>query len=343
MRISAMMLALLLSGCTEKGERPKSAALETNLPKAVRSVRQVGDPSEVLVEVNGAKFTRGEANIIVEARMSALKSRIPPERVESIRQRMLDHVTDQFVMRTLLLQEAQKLGITVTDAEIAAALEKIGEHLPAGRTVEEVMQNSPLGEERMRDEVRIGLTIDKLLDKTLASKIEVTPAEIEDFIQKNRDRLRLPERVHARHILVACTAEDGEEVRAQKRTKIEGLRRQLLEGADFAALAKQYSDCPSATRGGDLGTFPRGQMLKPFEDAAFSQETNAIGPVVETKAGFHIIQVLEHLPEGDMPREEIVNLVKRRKRQQVMSAHIEQLKRGAEIKYGKGVQKPAQQ
>lgn len=343
MRLMCVLLAVVLRAFADEGEVPKSGDPGKPLPKSVKSVRQLGDPSDVLVEVKGKKLTRGEANILVEARISTLKNRIPPERLESMRQRILDHVADQFVMRTLLLEEATKLGVTVTEVEIGMALQKISENLPAGRTLEAVMQNSPLGPERMRDEVRIGLTIDKLLERILGPRMEVSAAEIDVFIKNNRDRLRLPERVHARHILVACSPGDSEQVRTEKRAKIENVRRQLLEGADFATLATQYSDCPSAARGGDLGTFPRGQMVKPFEDAAFSQETNAIGPIVETKEGFHIIQVLEHHAEGEMPREEIVNLVKKRKRQQLMTEHIEELKRRAEIRYGKGIHKPPQQ
>lgn len=89
------------------------------------------------------------------------------------------------------------------------------------------------------------------------------------------------EHVHARHILVKSKSEAS------------SIRQKLLDRADFAQMARLHSICPSSQRGGDLGTFPRGRMVKPFEDAAFSQEPGVIGPVVKTRFGYHIIQVIE--------------------------------------------------
>jgi parvulin-like peptidyl-prolyl isomerase len=100
-------------------------------------------------------------------------------------------------------------------------------------------------------------------------------------------------RIHARHILIGVSADATDTTRAEARRKAESIRAELLAGKDFAALAEQYSDCLSKTRGGDIGTFRREWMIKPFWDAAFKQKPGEIGPIVETSFGFHIIQVLE--------------------------------------------------
>jgi parvulin-like peptidyl-prolyl isomerase len=99
--------------------------------------------------------------------------------------------------------------------------------------------------------------------------------------------------VRARHILVAAKPKAGHAERAEKQRLAEKIRKQLADGADFAEMAKMHSDCPSKQRGGDLGTFKKGQMVKPFEHAAFTQKVDAIGPVVETQFGYHIVQVTE--------------------------------------------------
>jgi parvulin-like peptidyl-prolyl isomerase len=99
--------------------------------------------------------------------------------------------------------------------------------------------------------------------------------------------------VRARHILVKAAQNDGDAARAESKRVAEQIRKQLIDGAGFADMAAKHSDCPSKQKGGDLGSFGRGQMVKPFEDAAFSQKENAIGPVVETQFGYHIIQVIE--------------------------------------------------
>jgi peptidyl-prolyl cis-trans isomerase C len=146
----------------------------------------------------------------------------------------------------------------------------------------------------MREEIGLNIRMNKLIMAELGSKATITDKEIADFYKKNQDQFQQPESVHARHILVAKTSGDTGKVTAEKKAKAEDLRKRLVAGADFADLAAKNSDCPSKQNGGDLGSFSRGQMVKPFEDAAFSQQKNAIGPVVETDFGFHIIQVLEH-------------------------------------------------
>jgi parvulin-like peptidyl-prolyl isomerase len=98
---------------------------------------------------------------------------------------------------------------------------------------------------------------------------------------------------HARHILVLVPAGSDASVKRQSLAEAERIRASLIAGADFEVTAKQHSACPSKERGGDLGSFPRGAMVKPFEDAAFSQKVGEIGPVVYTKFGYHIIQVLD--------------------------------------------------
>jgi len=96
----------------------------------------------------------------------------------------------------------------------------------------------------------------------------------------------------------------------------------------------ENSDCPSKQKGGDLGKFGRGQMVKPFEDAAFGQEVNAIGPIVETQFGYHIIQVTSHKQAGPVPREDVVNAIKGRKQQKLLIEFVEELKGKAKIKDG---------
>ncbi len=106
-----------------------------------------------------------------------------------------------------------------------------------------------------------------------------------------------PEKAHAAHILLMYQGSDGAS-EAITRTKEEAYQeiQKLLErvkaGEDFAALAKEYSNCPSSKNGGDLGEFSKGDMVKPFEDAAFKLKKGKISGIVETRYGYHIIKRL---------------------------------------------------
>jgi peptidyl-prolyl cis-trans isomerase D len=122
------------------------------------------------------------------------------------------------------------------------------------------------------------------------NRVQIPETELRQYYEKNADRFSKPEQVHARHILLKLEGKQEEDVKKQA----EDLVKQLRGGADFAALAQQYSDDPgSKTRGGDLGFFSRGRMVPEFENAAFSQKPNEIGDPVKTQFGYHIIQVLE--------------------------------------------------
>ncbi len=126
--------------------------------------------------------------------------------------------------------------------------------------------------------------------------IQITDAQVQDYYNAHKDEYRTPERVHVRHILLKTQDKPKDEI-PKIQAQAEALDKQLKAGADFAELAKKYSaDTASAVKGGDLGWIARGQMVKPFEDAAFTQKPNEIGNLVTTEFGFHIVQVLEKQP-----------------------------------------------
>jgi len=130
----------------------------------------------------------------------------------------------------------------------------------------------------------------------VAGSIPISEAQIQNYYNSHLDQYRTPERVHARHILLATTGKSDAEKAAIK-AKAEDLLKQLRAGADFAALAQKNSEDPgSASKGGDLGWVVRGQMVKEFEDTTFALKLKEISNVITTQYGYHIIQVLEKEP-----------------------------------------------
>ena len=186
----------------------------------------------------------------------------------------------------------------------------------------------------MREEILSGIRIRKLFDTALTNVTSITDADISAFKEAYKNNLQMPETVRARHILIASNSSDTDAVKKEKLQKAEDTRKKLVDGADFVELAKQYSDCPSSNQGGDLGPFSRGRMVKPFEDAAFAQEVNAIGPVVETQFGYHIIQVTEHLKAGEVPEDKLREIIQGQKKQKAVKDFIDELRSKASIQYG---------
>ena len=113
-------------------------------------------------------------------------------------------------------------------------------------------------------------------------KPAIPDEDLEAFYRQNISRYSMPEQRRARHILIKTSEEDSEDVLAEKRNMALQVLELAKSGEDFAELAKQYSEGPTGPRGGDLGAFTRGRMVKPFEDAAFSLNEGEISDIVET-------------------------------------------------------------
>lgn len=130
------------------------------------------------------------------------------------------------------------------------------------------------------------------------NKVQITPDRLKQHYDANISKYSRPEQVHARHILLK-TGEGKNEEEVKKQA--EELVRKLRSGADFASLAKEFSEDPgSKENGGDLGFFDRGRMVPEFEKAAFSQAPNQVGDPVKTQYGYHIIEVLQKQPAYTM-------------------------------------------
>lgn len=254
---------------------------------------EAGDANKVLVEVNGQALTARQVDDMVEAQMAQQGGQIQPDQIADAIRHFRAHAIRDFITQVLLEDEAAARKIQVPAGEVEKAKADMSKHLPPGSSLEQALASSGMTlkdfDVRIEKELRVRVLVDSELKKVEPA----TEVEAKAFYETQTESMSAPETVTARHILVMSDAKDSDAVKAEKRAKIEGLVGQLRAGADFAALAKAHSDCPSGQEGGSLGSFGRGQMVKPFEDAAFTQPLNTVGPVVETPFGFHLIEVTD--------------------------------------------------
>ncbi len=339
---------LATAGCKQDAETKTATDVSAPASSADKTPAESKDPNEVVASVNGVKYLRKDMDTVVTALLKA--QNVPEAQQEEARKYFEQRAAYSFIMKTLILGEAKKQAITVTEEDRKTQLDKMTEALKAqNKTVEQYFKESPLGEKNARSEFEDGLVIDKLLQKNVLDGIKIEETEIKKTIADIEKQNA--ETVEKNKALAAGNA--------GKKAKIEGLKKQLSEGADFAELAKANSDCPSKEKGGDLGTFTRGQMVKPFEDAAFAQEVGKIGEIVETTFGYHLIKVTAKSPaqeaKGDSPaKPESVTashiLIKTEQPQQVqpvptneqITTHLKQQKsRDAVQKYLEGLKSAA--
>jgi len=346
--LAAGLIFGLFTGCTPKEEKASAPTPQADSTPAAPSAAptQTPDPAAVLpavptnliAEVDGKKLTQGQLDAEVQKRLTQLKDQIPADRLQQVKERVRKQMIDDFVIRMLLTDELNRRKITVTEQEVGEAVERLKNSLPQNMSLEELMRKNQVNREQMNEQIRFGLQINKLVLATAEGKAKPTEKEISAFYQKNKAKLKVPESIRVRHILVGKKPEDDDKARAEKRDKAENIRKQILGGADFAEVARNQSDCPSKQAGGDLGTFVRGQMVKPFEDAAFSQKKDEIGPVVETDFGYHIIQVLEKnssrtLKLDDETKGRISAVLTQQKQQKAFDTLLQNLRAKARVVY----------
>jgi len=336
----------MASGCNKADGTSNKATAKPAAPTAQTAVpaAPVVDPAATLVDVGGVKLTVGEADQQIAAMLGQNAGKMNPSQMEALMGRFRQQAAERFVVRTLLNQEVDKRKIVATSKDVDDAVAMIKSRLPKDMTMDDVLKRESMTMVQLRSNLTSEVRIKLLVESQIPTNIAVSDEEVTKFYNEEKEKFVQPETVEARHILLKTEASDTDAVKAQKKAKIEGLRKQLIAGADFAKLAKENSDCPSKERGGDLGSFGRGQMVKAFEDAAFSQATNAIGPVVETQFGYHIIQVTSHSAGKTTELAEVkARLVEHLKQKQQMDrfqAYIETLKAKAKVTYS-DLAKPA--
>lgn len=142
---------------------------------------------------------------------------------------------------------------------------------------------------RIPEKIKIAYLV--LSPSDFLDKVTIAEKEISDFYELNQESFKNPKQIKARHILLKVSPDASESEKTETKEKALSLLKRLKDGEDFAALAKKYSQDPAASKGGDLGYFTRGQMVKPFEELAFSLKKGELGGPVKTQFGWHIIRV----------------------------------------------------
>lgn len=207
-----------------------------------------------------------------------------------------ESVLEKMIKLELLSQESKKAGVSVGATDIDNELKVYKKGFADDKSFAKALGEAGITEGELRKQIGKNLTIQKFIDTKFKGKAQVTEQEAKDFYNNNQDKFVQPEMAHARHILITAKETESKADKDRKRAKLVQIKKQLKDGADFAELAKQFSDCPSKERGGDLGFFPRGQMVKPFEQAVFKMMPGDVSDVVETEFGFHLIKLEEKKP-----------------------------------------------
>ena len=258
------------------------------------------------------------------------------EQIRAQLKTLAQQAAQQAVGTKLLLDEAAKLDIPVSDGEVDEQVEKIVEQVGGREAFQAALANQKTTEEAFREQLKRGKRVDKLVEKAVAGVAEPTEEEILAHYNANKAEFSAGERVLAQHILISPDG-DTQTSKDEAHAKIQAIRERVAAGKDFAAEAAEHSMCPSGKEGGSLGWFGRGMMVPEFDEAAFSMKVGDVSDVIETQFGYHIILKTDHeeAREADFGevRERIRDLLRHARRGEAMTAYVEELKAKAKIEY----------
>jgi peptidyl-prolyl cis-trans isomerase C len=311
--------------------------------KEISAVSEQKVQDKVFVTVNGLNIMQSEIDEQVDRAMAPRAGSMPPEQMAKMRPRAQQQIANMMVDKQLFSEQLKAKKIEIAKEQIDMKIEEIaGQRNMTSADFLKQLESNGLEVSDVREQIGIGLGVDKLMETEAAVGAAVTEEDAKKFYDGNSRRYSQGEQVRASHILLKTEGLD-EAGKAAAKAKLEGLLAQVKEGADFAELAKANSDCPSGAGGGDLNFFERGRMVPAFDEAAFALKVNEISGIVETNFGYHIIKQTDRKEAKTTSFEEvkadIVEELSGRKKREFAMKYLEQLKSEANIVWSEEAQK----
>jgi peptidyl-prolyl cis-trans isomerase C len=264
--------------------------------------------------------------------MQARGQAVPPE----MRAMFQQQAEENLITQKLVKAEVTKADIVITDADIAETLTQIEGSIPGGMTLDAALASQGMSLDELKENIKDDMAARQLFEQNIGEIEPATEADAQAFYDGNPQQFAQPENATASHILISFEEGDDDAAKTAKKATLETIRIEIIEETiTFEDAAKEHSGCPSGAQGGSLGEFGKGQMVPEFEEAVFTQELNAVGEVVETSFGYHIIKVTNRTEGSTTPfdevKDQIIGYLTQTAQQQAVGAYIEKLRESATI------------
>jgi len=254
-----------------------------------------------VLEVNGEKIYAAEISMTMQNITAQMGGR---ENVQN-EQQLVQMATERVVEQKLLAQEALRTNVQPNELRLAEMMQALERQAGGREALESNLKSFGTSYDQLAGYVREIELSRSLIEKQISPTIQVSDEEVKTFYEENLELFDAEEQVRARHIIFNAPLEADAQTVAEARTKAEDARRRAVAGEDFAELARELSEGPTAPKGGDIGFFARGQTAPAFEAAAFALEPGGISPVVRSPFGLHVIKVEEKRPARRLPLDEV--------------------------------------
>jgi peptidyl-prolyl cis-trans isomerase C len=318
-----------------------AAALVALSCKPAEPVANVEPESKKVAVFEGGEVTLGEVQEF--AQQSGLGELSPDDpQFEAAVQQIMPTLVEFEIASAY----AEENGITVSENRVDQEIETIkdqiveqaraqGMNVGREEAFQQALEQAGITEEQLREQLREQLPVQKVQERVVGD-VEASQEEVERFYEENKElQFTTPEQRCARHILF----------NKDEKEKAEEVKGQLQNGADFAELAKEFSQDPgSAENGGDLGCLGKRETVPNFEEAIFKAEEGEIVGPVETEFGYHVIEVTDIRRKSTQPLSEVETQIREQlstdQQAEEFSAWVQKQKEQRDVKYLPGYKPP---
>lgn len=289
---------------------------------------------KIVVVVNNEVITQGEIDRMLQPAYQKFRTvyqgQMLMQKLEEIRQVIMG----QLIEDKLILSEAKKENIEVDEKEVDAKVAEVQKRFGSREIFERALAEQRMTPKDLKAKYRDQLMTRKLVDKKVGARVFITPVEVSEYYRKHLDEFTEVGDIKIRNILIR----PKDSVSPEKAREIaELIDRQLKDGADFAELARTYSDGPGASEGGMMGFKKKGEMLPEIEDAVFSLNEAQTSGMLETSLGYFFFKVDEKRPSKTLSlseaRHQIEEAIYSEKAREKMKGWVEGLKKNAYIAF----------
>jgi peptidyl-prolyl cis-trans isomerase SurA len=238
----------------------------------------------VVATVNDEVITWSELRKIIE--LEGVSKEETKEKGIELEKTYLNRMIDM----KLQLQEAKRLGISVSDAESEEAINDIkNKYNMTDDILRESLKKEGFTLEEYRSNLSEQIIISKIVSKEVRSRVFVSESDIDEYYESNHEKYLDEEKVKIRQIFFSLP--EDESMKSEIETRAHDIAKRISDGADFAKLAGEFSEDPNRESGGDLGYIKRGSVMKEVEEAAFALKPGGVSAPFWSPAGLHIVMV----------------------------------------------------
>lgn len=283
----------------------------------------------IVAYVNDEIITQSELNEKASAFIAARKQNPYVREQDLDAEQARRQILENLVNERLAAREIARLKISVTTGETDAVLASIKEENNLTQEgLEAELRKEGRTVDDLRKRVREDLERSRLIDREVRSKTVITDAQVEAYYRSHPEEFQARERRRLQGIFLPFGPESTPEKQSQVSALAEQIHQRLGQDADFAVMAKRYSQGPGAETGGDLGFFSEGELDPVLETAIDKLKPGEISKVIATESGLHIIRVVEAQTVSDKPMEEVRESIRRRLFQQEINRKYEDWLKG---------------